>query len=124
MLVGVGLMLDLFIVGGGGVKGGGGGGVAACFVGGGEVLRGGMGMGRIRLAAPLTRTGFFLLGLLAAALLCSARCAAACCAIARQVLSIITRSNANCCSAVVNSNSLTLSPFLLFSNEIEDSVLK
>lgn len=96
-------MLSLFAVGAGGVWGVGGAGTAAGLVGGGGALRGGT--GRTRLATPLVRTGFFLLGLRSAARVCSARCSAACCAKARQVLSIITRSNANCCSAVVNSNS-------------------
>ena len=104
-LVGVGLMLAFVVVGAGGVWGGGGTGAAVDFVGGGGALRGGNGTGRIRLAAPLTRTGFFLMGLRSAARVCSARCAAASCAIARQVLSIIVRSNASCCSAVVNSYS-------------------
>lgn len=98
-------MLGLVVVGAGGVWGVGVAGTAVGFVGGGGALRGGMGTGRTRLAAPLARTGFFLLGLRSAARVCSARCSAACCAIARQVLSIIVRSNTSCCSAVVNSYS-------------------
>jgi hypothetical protein len=85
-------------------------------------IRGGRGIRRKRFGlAGLVRgfgcTGFFGVGFGAAV-----GCGADCCCTSRQVLATIRCSSVNCCCGVQISNILTLSPFLLFSNKMEDSV--